>query len=179
MSSVPWNDKMRRLNAEWIAPEEVTSKVCTHYLESLEWMAQVTLNPSPRLFALSARFLFGSYWQRFRHMADQQRHQPLAVGILRADHRLEARFFTQDGTGCHLIDHQTGRRMATYNPISGERVFTQDLGSASVVYFMRYDMRDQRWKIEQYVQELPRGWHKAPYSLSTFSITERASGRDQ
>lgn len=176
--AVPWLDKMRLLNTEWMAPEDVIAQVNTHYLEAFEWMQTAALNPTARMITMSSRFLRGSYWRRFFNYAEEQRRTPRPMGILRADHRLDVRYFTPSGSGCHVLDHQSGRRMATYHPHTFERIGTQDLGSASLVYYMRYDVQDRRWKIEAFIQELPTGWAKAPHDLQSFSGFSQSIGRD-
>jgi hypothetical protein len=176
--AVPWLDKMRRLNTEWMAPENVVSLVSVHYLEAFEWMQTAALNSSARMMAMASRFLRGAYWRRFFEFAEEQRRAPRPIGVLRADHRVEVRYFTSSGAGCHVIDYQGGRRMATYSPLNHERITTQDLGSGSLVYFMRYDSHDRRWKIEAFIQELPPGWAKAPHDLQRFGGFHQPIGRD-
>ena len=107
---------------------------------------------------------------------------PMFVGVLRSDHRLEVRRFSEDGERCLLVDHQTQRRMATYHTRTGQRAVTQDLGDATVVYSMIYDPSDVRWKIDAFVQELPAGWERRRNAKSLVEVDELSprdsSGRD-
>ncbi|MFN8529862.1 MAG: hypothetical protein U0670_14755 [Anaerolineae bacterium] len=177
--SVPWMDRMRRVESEWLAPDDVVSQVCAHYLEAVEWMQNATVSRSARLWAMSPLFLSGVYAQRCYDMLMEQKRSPRAIGVLRADHRAEARYFSPTGSYCHLIDTQIGRRMATYDPATMQRTTTQDLGSAVMVYLMRYDGRDQRWKINAFVNELPLTWN-TQYQLiqPPFSGSVNHIGRD-
>ena len=157
--SVPWLDRMRRVDAEWFAPEDVVAQLGTHYLEAQEWMQNALITRSVRLWSMSSAFLSGVYHHRLQDFLREQQRRPRAIGVLRADHRLEARHFKPTGTECCLIDYQSERRMATYDPTTMTRVLTQDLGDGIEVYSMCYDPRDRRWKIDSFVQNLPADWN--------------------
>ncbi len=177
--SVPWLDRMRRVESEWFAPEDVVVQLRAHYLEAVEWMQNANLSRSARLWAMAPLYMSGVYWQRCYDLLMEQKKTPRAIGILRCDHRVEARHFAPSGGYCHLIDYQTGRRMATYDPRTMDRINTQDLGDTAVVYLMRYDMRDQRWKINAFVQELPITWNSQFQPIHPpFSGSSRHIGRD-
>ncbi|MDX2160142.1 MAG: hypothetical protein SF162_02345 [bacterium] len=177
--SLPWMDRMRRVESEWLAPDDVVSQVCAHYVETTEWMNNAMLSRSARLWALSPHYLSGIYLQRCHDLLLEHKRSPRAIGILRSDHRVEARFFAPNGGYCHLIDYQTGRRMATYDPTTMERITTQDMGASAIVYFMRYDLRDHRWKINAFVQELPITWQSLYLPIQRpFSGSAHHIGRD-
>jgi hypothetical protein len=163
---IPWCDKMRRLSpaAEWMAPEEVVQQVGAHYLEAVNWLYESTLLPWSRQWSGANKYLSGTFLSRQRNLLLTQRSgENLSItGVLRADHGVEARRFNENGDFCVVIDQQSQRRMATYNRIKRERLHTQDLGDATVVYAMMYDAKDQRWKIGGFIQELPVGWRSRP-----------------
>jgi hypothetical protein len=54
------------------------------------------------------------------------------------------------------------------------------LGDGAVVYLMRYDALDRRWKIDAFVQELPLGWgqHRTPRRIRELSALPTTVGRD-
>jgi len=59
-----------------------------------------------------------------------------------------------------VVDHQSSRRMATYDYWSKLRIHTQDLGDGTIVYEMAYDKQAGRWKVDRDSQELPKGWRR-------------------
>jgi len=158
--SLPWHDRMRRLDSEWLAPQDVLTQVRSHYLEVVEWMHNSLLTRSARLWSMSGSYLSGAYWQRCQDFLRDQVKYPRTLGVIRADHRLDVRYFSRTGAVCHVIDYQIGRRMASYEPTHMTRIGTQDLGDGADVYLMRYDARDRRWKIDAFVQELSMTWNQ-------------------
>lgn len=156
---------MRRIRAgaarkaEWMAPDEVVDRVREDYLTAVRWMGDNMLASWPHQWAESVNYLSGQFLKRFRLSAPPlSGGRPRAIGVLRADHQVTVRCFTEDGESCLVVDRQTQRRMATYDARTHERVMTQDLGDGTVVYQMRYDVQAARWKIDDYIQELPLGW---------------------
>lgn len=182
--SIPWVRQLRRLHAgaarkaEWMAPEEVVAQVRAHYLETLQWMQSLEMLESPRQPGDDACYLDGACLKRFRALCGQG--QARFAGVLRADHQVQVRYFSEDGRRCLVIDRQTQRRMATYDRRTGVRLHTQDLGDGAVVYQMVYDGRARRWKIETFIQELPSGLErsKAPGRVLMSFHLPAASGRD-
>jgi hypothetical protein len=113
-------------------------------------------------------------------MQYRSRGLPRCYGVLRADHLVQVRQFSDDGERCLVIDRQMQRRMATYNTRTRSRVSTQDLGSGAVLYAMVYVAKERRWKIDSLIQELPIGWgshHTQPRIQEHASLPE-AIGRD-
>ena len=161
---LPWRAKMRQLRvaekAEWMAPDEVVEQVRAHYLEAVAWMSETMLSSWAQQWAQSPHYLNGSYLKRQRNLilSERARKRVQFVGVKRANHVVEVRQFSENGSFCLVIDTQTQCRMATYNRRTHERLHTQDLGDGVVVYAMRYDAEGERWKIDSFVQELPVGW---------------------
>ncbi len=161
---LPWRGKMRQLRvaekAEWMAPDEVVEQVRAHYLEAVAWMSETMLSSWAQQWAQSPHYLNGSYLKRQRNLilSERARKRVQFVGVKRANHVVEVRQFSENGSFCLVIDTQTQCRMATYNRRTHERLHTQDLGDGVVVYAMRYDAEGERWKIDSFVQELPVGW---------------------
>jgi hypothetical protein len=164
---LPWTNKMRRLRSsgeasDWMAPEQVVARVQHDYLAALEWMQESHTHPWTHQWRGAAERLAGGFLRRYHHLLLRQRseREPLMYGVLRADHTLEVRGFSEDGRHCWIIDHQSGRRIATYTVENHERLNTQDMGDGAVVMQMIYDPDVARWKIESLVQELPLGWQQ-------------------
>lgn len=185
---VPWGKKMRRVptdvahKAEWMAPEAVVARVREDYALVTRWMQEHMLSPWQHQVQAASTFMSGAFLLRYQTILRQQgrSNRPRAVGILRSDHHVTVRHFSEDGEACYVIDHQMQRRMATYDARTHERIMTQDLGDGTVVYKMRYDAVDQRWKIDEFVQELPPGWgkHRAEPRIRELSALPTTIGRD-
>ena len=183
---LPWRRKMRQLKVaektEWMAPDEVVEQVRAHYLEATTWLTETALLSWAQQWAQAPVRLSGSYLKRQRNLIltfrAQTRLQP--VGVLRADHLVEVRQFSEAGSFCLVIDMQTQRRMATYNYKTRARLHTQDMGDGVVVYAMRYDAKAERWKIDNFVQELPSGWRYSPLiqEFTTLPNALKSIGRD-
>ena len=187
-NGVPWSGRMRRVPAglarapEWMAPDEVVEQVRADYLSSLRWMHDHMLSAWQYQMANAPTYLSGGFLKRHHAILTQNRSigEPRGVGILRADHQVLVRHFSEDGERCLVVDQQAQRRMATYDPRSHERVQTQDLGDGAVVYLMRYDLIDRRWKIDEFVQELPPGWggHIPSRRIRELATLPTSVGRD-
>lgn len=186
-SRVPWLNKMRRLQTgsdmvDWMAPDGVVQKVRSDYLLAIDWMQSSPVMPFPQQWRTAPDHLTGAFLRRYQQILIRQRSEraPLCYGVLRADHDLDVRGFSADGSRCWLIDHQSGRRIATYRSETHERFLTQDMGDGSVVMQMRYDNDQHRWKIEALIQELPTGWaRRKKLSVSPEHIAlPRRVGRD-
>lgn len=179
---IPWRDKMRRLRGgtaekpEWMAPDDVVQQVRAHYLDAIHWLNDSMLMSWAQQWAGAPNHLSGSYLKRYRNLLLTQRDATPMTGVLRADHGIEVREFSESGGFCLVIDQQTGRRMATYHRKTHERLHTQDLGDGVVVHAMLYDAEDGRWKIGGFLQELPLDWRiRATTQLSRLPGT---IGRD-
>lgn len=163
---VPWSAQLRRMSAgltqkaEWMAPDTVVHQVRSDYLAALEWLHDSALKHTRHQWAYAPLFLSGAYLKRHQRILRSQREAapPRLVGILRSDHVIEVRHFSEDGESCLVIDHQEQRRMATYDFETRTRLHTQDVGACTLVYQMVYDLSSQRWKIAAFVQQLPLGW---------------------
>ena len=149
------------LRADWMAPDHVVQKVEKDYLTAVEWLQDSPILSWAQQWRVAPDLLAGPYLRRFQHLLLRQRSdRPSPVyGVLRADHALEVRGFSEDGRRCWLIDHQFDRRMATYDVRTHERIVTQDLGDSALVMCLLYDTEDERWKPESLIQELPTGWN--------------------
>lgn len=185
---VPWSKNMRRVHAgvarraEWMATDEVVQQVKADYLEAVRWMHDHMLTDIRHSYQAASMYMLGSYLQQFRARiaADITQRHVRFVGVLRADHHIIVRHFTENGESCLIIDQQTQRRMATYRASTHERLMTQDMGECALVYRMTYDLEAGRWKIADFVQELPVGWNKrrtAP-RIREMSILPGIIGRD-
>lgn len=161
--TTPWRSQLYKVNqahrAEWMAPLYVIDTVKRDYLAFYDY-ATATL---PRGWVPYLTHL--DHYLAEDMLAEQRRHLNEWLGqnhgrftdILRANHRLEVRHFSADGTTCLIVDYQTERRIATYEYWHGTRVHTQDLGDAALVYQMKYDAVRGRWRIATYIQTLPPG----------------------
>lgn len=149
-----------RSKGVWMAPDTVVEQVRKDYISAVQWLQESMLQDWERRWAVAPTYLEGGYLRRYQSLLLQHRlsNQQLFAGVLRADHRVMVSEFCDDGESCILIDQQQQRRMATYYQRTGERVTTQDLGSGAVVFKMVYDPKLRRWKISEYIQELPLGW---------------------
>lgn len=181
---IPWRDKMRRLRAgaaqkpEWMAPDDVVQQVRAHYLDATHWLNDSMLMSWAQQWAGAPQHLSGSFLKRFRNLLLTQRDAKgtQLTGVLRADHTIEVREFSENGGFCLVIDQQTERRMATYNRKNHQRLHTQDLGDGVVVYAMLYDAADGRWKIGGFLQELPMDWRA--HATTQFPHVPGNIGRD-
>jgi hypothetical protein len=143
-----------------MTPDTVLFQVRSDYLGALQWLHDSALKVWSHQLTYAPLYLSGSFLQRHQRALKQMAGSPAphCIGILRADHQVDVRYFSEDGEHCLVIDHQTQRRMATYDLESRTRLHTQDLGSCSVVYQMICDVRTRRWRIDSFIQELPLGW---------------------
>ncbi len=185
---VAWANKLRRLHAgsaykgEWMAPDTVVNQVTSDYLAAIHWLHNSALSERSRQWAMAPVYLDGSYLKRYQRVLlhYQSAGLPRALGVLRADHQVMVRHFSEDGERCLVIDNQTERRMASYDMHTRERLHTQDMGDSSLVYQMCYDESSDRWKIESYIQELPVGWNSLQVSqrIRVLSSLPASTGRD-
>ena len=183
---VPWANKMRRVNAaavnkaEWMAPDEVVQQVKRNYLDAINWLHDSMFSSWTQQWSGAAGYLIGAHLKRHQQVLLRGRAARVSeiAGVMRCDHVLEVRHFGENGDQCLIVDYQTGRRMATYNRDTHERLHTQDLGDGVVVYRMKYDEKAHRWKIEQFVQELPAGWGQARRGIKELTTLPMSTGRD-
>lgn len=185
---VPWLSRMRRIRAgaarkaEWMAPDEVVQEVREHYLEAIHWLHDSATSTWSQQWSSAAYYLSGATLRRHQQILVHYRSNgvPNCYGVLRADHLVQVRQFSDDGERCLVIDQQSQRRMATYNTRTRERVMTQDLGSGVVIYSMVYTAKERRWKIDTLVQELPLGWgtHNTLPRIQEHASLPDAIGRD-
>lgn len=159
---VPWSQHIRRVRAgvrnqaEWMAPSSVVARVQSDYRAALGWL-QDTAFEKPNPYR-AATYLCEDALIRYRKVATQRHGDAVFVGVLRATNRLEVRRFSENGTRCLVLDHQTERVMATYDRATGRRVGTQALEDVVQVVAMAYDIQAGCWKIAEDVQRLPIRW---------------------
>jgi hypothetical protein len=183
LNKVPWERKMRRLQpgdtAEWMAPDEVVEQVRNDYLRAQDWLGESQLWARGQQLHMAAYYLSGEALKNHQ-VALLNQGRARFIGVLRADHEVEVRHFSETGDRCLLVDFQSGRRMATYNAQTRERLMTQDMGSGAVVYQLAYDLHDRRWKLERLIQELPAGWERRQPSgrIQEFTQLPLSIGRD-
>ncbi len=186
---VQWSDSLRRLHAgvsqkaEWMASNDVLQAVEDDYLAAQQWMAESLLAGYLRFLREAPTYLTGSYLAEQQKLIQLQlrKRGPRLTGIIRAHHCVRVRHFSDDGLSCYVVDHQTERRMATYDYWQRRRVHTQDLGEGAYVYHMVYDRVARRWKINEFVQQLPSGWGHLGTANTPIRLEESlpiASGRD-
>ena len=185
---VPWSDKLRRVRAgvpnraEWMAPDRVVEQVRYDYLAALDWQHDSALHGWSHQRKYAALFFTEKYLKQ--HHATIHHYQaaraPRCVAVLRADHQIMVRHFSEDGERCLIIDQQLHRRMATYDYDTRTRLHTQDLGACAVVLQMVYDKQSQRWKIAEFVQRLPLGWGNPRVNrrIDLLADLPTSSGRD-
>lgn len=185
---VPWGGEMRRVlagktarRAEWMAPDQVVHEVRQNFLEGITWLHESVLPAFDSRRVSPQLFLTGAALRQYEHLSGQYRDSARLqfAGVLRMHHQVSVRRFSKDGRRCLAVDCQTERRMATYDVRQQMRLHTQDLGSGVVIYRMAYHIRDQRWKIEALVQELPSVWGKrSSPRLEEIQYMPPAGGRD-
>jgi hypothetical protein len=184
---VPWASQLRRIHAgmppktEWMAPARVVNQVRGHYQQALDWQHDSALKPFALQWREASDYLSGMYLRRYRAVLHHQRQtvKLLSMGVLRADHRIEVRRFSEYGDSCLIIDYQTQRRMATYDYETRTRLHTQDMGDCTIVCQMIYDRDSEHWKIDRYIQQLPSGWGNPQVDhLQGLGDFPMASGRD-
>ncbi len=163
---VPWSSNLQRLHAgvknkaEWMAPDNVIQAVETDYLAAQRWMSESLMSGYLRFLREGPTYLAGNFLKEQQHNTKLQMRKrgPRMIGILRAHHNVRVRHFSDDGLMCYVVDHQTERRMATYDYWQFRRLHTQDLLEGAYVYRMVYDTAARRWKIDELIQQLPLGW---------------------
>lgn len=148
--------EMEESSFEWMAPGDVVEAVKQHYTEAHMWLEAAAQHiQSSRWREAARRFLSGACLQQFATSLKSVRESDVQfVDILRGEHKLAIRYFSPSGDTCLLSDLQSDRRMAIYRFRGGERVGTQDLGSSTVVFQMRFFQADNRWKIDTCLQDL-------------------------
>jgi len=186
---VAWPGNLRRLHAgvndkaEWMASDDVLQRVESDYLQAQRWMSEALLAGYTRFMSEAPNYFAGSYLKREQHNASIQirKRGPRLIGVLRAHHHIRIRHFSDDGLTCYVVDQQTERRMATYDYWQLRRLHTQDLGEGAYVCRMVYDRAARRWKIDEFIQQLPLGWCAEAVSNPAIRLERSlptASGRD-
>lgn len=142
------------------------------YLRAIAWLSQNHFLSHKTRLAEAPMHLCGTLLDDYLNSLST--HHPYFIGVLRCVHTISVRSISSDTQHCLVIDTQITRRMVTYCSKTYRRVVTQDMGNATVIYEMRYDDSDQRWKLNRFIQELPNGWNgiKSAYPIewvTTFS----------
>lgn len=184
---VIWSDKLRRASIslqrpiEITAPDYVVQQVRNDYLMAMRWLKESAFHDWSDQWYAAPAFLEGYHLQRHLKILSHYRQVgfPPYRDILHANHALEVRQFADDGERCLVVDHQTHRSIATFDYWSFEPCLSQALEDAALVYQMVYDRGSHRWKIEQFIQELPHGWRDG-YSrrVKLYSSLPPTDGRD-
>lgn len=185
---VPWAAKLSPMGPAdgtteaWMAPQNVLRQVERDYLAAVGWLQDSALVPWYVQLHDASTFYCDDFLTFYREQAEENgENPPKFVGVLRAVHRLEISHFSRDGEHCLVLDTQTERRMATYWGPTRKRLQTQHIPDATMVYRMRYDIADERWKIEQFVQELSPESCTQPDAMRRVRLTSQLSmmgGRD-
>jgi hypothetical protein len=157
-----WSDKLQRTHqdtpqAEWNAPDYVHQQVRNDYLMATRWMRDCAFSSWTEQWAGAPYYFAGLHLQRHQKILTKQRsgQESRFRDVMDAEHFVEVRHFSSDGERCLVIDHQTERSMATYHHATLQPCMRQALDDAAVIYQMVYDRSASRWKIDQFVQELP------------------------
>lgn len=169
--------------AEWMASDKTVRSVEVDYLAAQHWAIEALLCDYTGYLRDLAHHFSGEYLREQdktvrMHM---RKRGPRFIGIVRAHHRVQVRRFSDDGQTCYVLDHQSERRMATYDYWTKRRLHTQDLGTGVYVYRMAFDRAAGCWKIDQFLQQLPLGWDALPVSSAAIRLTDElpiAAGRD-
>jgi len=160
---IPWTSRLRRMNAgvshqaEWIAPDDINSKVRDDYLQAIEWLQDAA---NHQHLDDSSHYLTGRFLTRFQ-LINNTRISSRSIrfnGVLIARHHVKVRQFSENGSCCLVIDSQTVRKMKSFQSNHPDWMLVQELGDCTAVFRMAYDATEKRWKIEALVQELPIGW---------------------
>jgi hypothetical protein len=154
----------------------VVNQVRLEYLAAVEWLH---VNAWSRSSSDAAHYLAGTYLKQYQLLRQKRGGSNMLpyVGVLRADHRVIVRHFSEDGRRCLVIDHQVQRRMATYERKTRTRLHTQDMGDCALVYQMIYDNGNRHWKIAAFIQQLPQGW-RSSQQIDLVTDLPSAAGRD-
>jgi len=187
--AAPWSGNLQRLHAgvknkaEWMAPDNVVQTVEADYLAAQRWMSEVLMHGYERFLRDGPRYLSGVFLKEQQHNTNLQmnKRSPRLIGVLRAHHNVRVRHFSDDGLSCYVVDHQTERRMATYECKQFRRLHTQELLEGAYVYRMVYDTSARRWKIDELIQQLPLGWNAENVYNKAIKLEKSlpiASGRD-
>lgn len=157
-----WSDKLQKTQhstsrLEWNAPDYVHQQVRNDYLMATRWMKECAFAGWTEQWAGAPYYYAGLHLLRHQRILTRQRagQEPLYRDMLDAEHFVEVRHFSSDGERCLVIDHQTERSIITYHHDTLKLCMRQTLSDAAVIYQMVYDRRASRWKIEQFIQELP------------------------
>lgn len=158
---VPWVDDMTRRHAgvknraEWIAPPPIQEQVKRDYLAFYRYATQTLPQGWVAYGHGLSRYLCDDMLQQQRESLNMrlEHDRGRLVDILRASHEVHVRNFSSDGMRCIVIDQQSEQRMATYDYWNGDRLHTQDLGSTVYIYVMRYDAKQERWRIAKHIQQ--------------------------
>ncbi|MCC7451129.1 MAG: hypothetical protein IT324_27195 [Anaerolineae bacterium] len=187
--AIPWSGNLQRLHAgvknkaEWMAPDNMVQAVEADYLAAQHWMSEALMRGYGRFLQEGPRYLSGVFLKAQQRSTTYQMHKhgPCMIGVLRAHHNVRVRHFSDDGLSCYVVDHQTERRMATYECSQFRRLHTQELLEGAYVYRMVYDTASRRWKIDELIQQLPLGWNAENVYNKAIKLEKSlpiAAGRD-
>jgi hypothetical protein len=185
---VSWADKLQRLSsgtayAEWTAPEYVLQQVRNDYLMAIRWQRDSVFQPLEVQVHSAESYFTGEHLEGYQQILGYHRRKNPSpfIEILHAQHMVQVRHFTNKGETCLLVDRQTERTMITHNLHQDVAPLQQALPDAMVVYQMKYERGQRRWKIERYVQEIPGAlWPRSGKSqkVKVETALPHFSGRD-
>lgn len=179
-----WLPKLRSINAGngRYAPIDTAKSVCDDYISAIHWLGHSVLMDWSLQWSMAPLYLSGVFLKRYQAILKQQcvGPSPRYVGVLRCIHEVEVRHFSEDGERCLIVDRQSSRRMATYDFWTHTRQATQDMGDGIVVFEMVYTKQLHRWRVTNFVQELPAGSYKSIQTAHPHFIFKYAHviGRD-
>jgi hypothetical protein len=185
---VSWADKLQRLSsgtshAEWTAPEYVLQQVRNDYLMAVRWQRDSVFQPVEVQLHAASSYFTGEHLQQYQQILGYHRRKnPMQfIEVFQAQHTVQVRHFTNKGESCLLVDRQTERMIITKDLTHDAPPLQQSLPDAMVVYQMKYERSQRRWKIERYIQEIPGAlWPPSGKSLKIKVETAlpHFSGRD-
>lgn len=159
---VPWVDRMERVNLgnnvrEWLAPVEVCQQVMADYQQAITFTRKALRQGWIPYGRVLDEYATGNYLREQRQRLEKRlrRDRLRLIDILDAQHELRVRHFSDDGLACILLDYQTARRLRIYEYWTRRLIQTLTLDDTIYVYQMVYDHESRRWKIAEFIQELP------------------------
>jgi hypothetical protein len=182
---IAWSEKLQRIHKntpreEWAAPEYVIQQVRNDYLMAVRWMRECALATWAEQWAAAPYYFAGLHLHRHQKILARHRagELPRYRDVLKAEHFVEVRFFSSDGERCLVLDHQTERSIITYDYHTLQSGIHQALPDATVVYQLAYDTTACRWKIEEYIQELPFSLRASRPRIKVTAALPTTAGRD-
>lgn len=185
---VPWARRMRRARAgvshaaEWIAPDEVIRSVEADYLRAQTWMRNSSHQDWHDQWTGAPLYLSGTYLKRYQELLRmyQLGRAPRFQGLLKCNHSIEVRHFSDDGERCLVVDHQSGSKIVTVDYQTRKLYSGHAMPDRVTVHEMVFDKQIRRWKIDAFVQEMPPAWKSRTRlrSMKLMTMLPPGIGRD-